>query len=748
MIANPGPETAPTRIDLGKTADFDLGGLRVSPARREVCLDSARRELEPKVAQVLVALAAVRPQVVSRDRLIEQCWDGRIVGDDALNRCIVALRHLAKEFSPEPFTIETVARVGYCLIERAPDASATAPGKAGFRPKLVKAVLLTLFVVAVLFGLNWFRFGNAEPAPASIAVMPFRNLSDGTSFLAQGVGEEIQGQLAREPQFRVAGSASSGQFGNNPDIREVARQLDVEYVVEGSVRTQGDRVRVNVGLMRARDGRRIWSDSYDGSIDDIFAIQQRIGGGVADALTRKLVRAPLDRSRAANGEAYVLYLNARGLVRTRNPQVAQEAIDLLQESIRLDPGHAPTWASLAEALMANGSNSGTDGLIAILPKAQSAARRALQLDPEIAEAHGILGKLLGEDTPDGLAHLKRAAELDPRSGQGQIWRGAAHYISGEYAEGLAAYRRAHELDPLWPIPVQILIDVTAGMGDRPAAEAVAIVGFPNDPSLQKFALARVAWLSGDYSEAVRLWTLIANEPSSRWASPAKLSLEDTLFLLKLSDNPPSRPSRPSVGQNRQGPRLWMSAAPTPSEWQNRNRSLASALVNHEINVVAAKRMLAAGRARELVASYYGPTGLLSMRPGVPMRACDLHEAALVAIALRAAGRMEVADALLREADVLLQAGYRRGKVPTWFDEDAAAIWAVQGKAGTAIDALERAFRRGAVHVSRTDLPNLVDEPALRSLRGNPRFEALRARYDAHFARERKETARALNISDS
>src|SRR5689334_25123239 len=113
MMGDFRPDTSASRIDLSKTGDFDLGGLRVSPAHREVCMNGDRRDLEPRVAQVLVALASVRPDVVSRDQLIEQCWEGRIVGDDALNRCIVALRHLAREFLPEPFAIETIPRVGY-----------------------------------------------------------------------------------------------------------------------------------------------------------------------------------------------------------------------------------------------------------------------------------------------------------------------------------------------------------------------------------------------------------------------------------------------------------------------------------------------------------------------------------------------------------------------------------------------------------------------------------------------------------
>jgi hypothetical protein len=293
--------------------------------------------------------------------------------------------------------------------------------------------------------------------------------------------------------------------------------------------------------------------------------------------------------------------------------------------------------------------------------------------------------------------------------------------------------------------VRVLVDVTSAMGDRAAAEAVVRRGFRDDLMGQHFALARVAWLVGDFSEAARRWAIVANGPASRWVSPAKLSLEDAAFMLELSDKPPSRPALPSLGQNRQGPRMWMSAPPSPSEWRNRNRSFAAALVNHDANIVAAKRMLIAGRARELAATYDGPAGLLYMRPGRRMGVCDLHEAALVALALRGADRREEADALLRESDALIRAVYRRGQVPTWFDEDAAAIWAVQGKTGPALAALERALARGGVHAGRTDLPKLEDEPALRSLLGDPRFTALRARYEAHFARERQESARDLGI---
>src|SRR3954453_19841654 len=146
------------RINLAETSDFDLGGLRVSPARRQVSMAGECRELEPKVAQVLIALASASPAVVSRDKLVEQCWDGRIVGDDALNRCILALRHLAREFSPEPFAIETVPRVGYSLL--AGPRAISSERRRRVRTPIAVALLLAI-VVAIGVAFSWLRYERA-----------------------------------------------------------------------------------------------------------------------------------------------------------------------------------------------------------------------------------------------------------------------------------------------------------------------------------------------------------------------------------------------------------------------------------------------------------------------------------------------------------------------------------------------------------------------------------------------------------
>ena len=725
------------RINLAETSDFDLGGLHVSPARRRVCMAGESRELEPKVAQVLIALASVSPAVVSRDRLIEQCWDGRIVGDDALNRCILALRHLAREYSPQPFAIQTVPRVGYSLVKRPEVAPARDREKTN---QVARAVLLALVVVAAALMFNWSRLGRVDAAPASIAVLTFRNLSDGAPYFAEGIGEEILGQLSREPQFRVASGTSSRHFGQDPDIRKVGRRLSVDYVLEGSVRTQGDQVRVNANLVRTNDGIRLWSDSYDGSLDDIFAIQQRIGGSIAGALKRKLVRTPASSGPlVTNGDAYSLYLTARGLIRTRNRQVGHTAANLLRDAIKLDPGYAPAWASLASAVQLEAAWKGHDSSVAATKQAQRYARHALRLSPDLAEAHATLGTALGFGTPESQAHLRRAAELNPNSAENMISLGAVYSAEGEFDRELAAYRRAHRLDPMWFRTVGATALAIAEMGDRPEAEVVARRGFRENQIQQQILLGRLAWTFGDYSEAVRRWTIVARANSPRWSHTAQRTVNDAKFAVGLKTGPLD--AVPRSTSQRSSWRVWMDAPPTPAVWQERNRDEVTADVYSFENHMAAKLMINAGRSRELAAAFDSPTGLLGIRSGDPLRVDQYYEAPLVALALRQASRAAEADRLLRQADAGIRAVYRRDQVPFWFDADAAAIFASEGKTDEALSMLERAMARGWTHSGSTDLRDIADEPAFRSLHGKRRFEKIRARLASHTAREREELVR-------
>ena len=720
-----------TQINLAETPDFDLGGLRVSAARRRVVSNGSDRELEPRVAQVLVALALVRPEVVSRDRLIDQCWDGRIVGDDALNRCIVALRHLAKEFSPEPFTIETVPRVGYRLVER--------PG-ATRRRRMQAAVgtaLLLVLAAAGLWVIDAQRFWNNPPGPASIAVTSFRNLSNGDPYFAEGIGEEITGQLAREPQFRVAGRVSSGESGPDPDAREVARRLNVDYVVEGSVRRQGDRVRVNADLIRARDGIRLWSDSYDGKLDDIFAIQQQIGGAIAAALSRKLLRTPaLSGPLVTNGEAYNLYLTARGLIKTRKKDVFVTASNLLRDAINLDPNYAPAWSSLAESTSLEDTPGGSEGRIGAMPKAVAYVRHALQLAPDLADGHRVLASLLPYGSPEALSHLRRAAQLDPNNAASLLDLGAALGAAGEFDAEMSAYQRARVADPSWFRTTGQTAIALAEAGRRSDAEAIGHQGFASDAPNLHIILGRVAWIFGDYSEAARQWSITAKANSPRWSARAQSGVDDSKAAVGLY---PTRAGFKLLSPfSRERGEIRTDAPASAQIWKMHNRSPFAADAYRDNNHIDAKLMLKAGRANELAQTYDSPTGLLSLRPNEAVRADQLHEAAVVALALRGVGRSAEADRLLAKAMSTIQIVYHQKSIPFALDADVATVWAAQGRNDQALAMLERAMRRGWSDSGPSDLPDIGDEPAFIALRGKPRFERLRMSLAAHLAQERAE----------
>jgi TolB-like protein/DNA-binding winged helix-turn-helix (wHTH) protein/tetratricopeptide (TPR) repeat protein len=739
IMVDPGPLPTADRIDLGQEPAFDLGGVRVLPSDLAVATNGDRHELQPRVMQVLVALAKARPEVVSRDKLIELCWGGRIVGDDALNRCILALRHLAQEIAPPPFTIETVPRIGHRLVEKAPDRGGSARRRWETRPWPLALVFGLLLIV--LGGAWFFLQQRGEVSkPASIAVLPFRNLSQDRSFFAEGVGEEILAQLAREPEFRVAGRASAGQFESTSDPREVGRKLGVDYVLEGSVRSDRGRVRVNAGLVRASDGIRLWSDTYDGKLDDIFAIQRQIGAAIGSALQRKLVRAPaLAGPLVTKGEAYTLYLTARTLIRTRHRRVGSTASDLLRDAIRIDPGYAPAWASLADATLMEGALGNRETFVAAVRKARAYAGHALRLAPDLAEAHRAFGRTLGYGDPKGLAHLRRAAALEPNDAENLIELGTALGAEGEFERELAVYRRANALDPLWYRTTGVTALGWAEMGNRAEAEAFGRRSLPDKGANLQILLGRIGWIYADYSEAARQWHEVARSRSPRWANTAERTLHDATHAVGVSTG--ALVDVPEPPASRSNWRAWMDVPPAPAVWKQRNRDAIAADVYRKHNLVAAKLMLNAGRGRELAETYDGPTGLFGLGPRKRARIDQIREAPTVALALRQAGRGSEAEQLLAEAAAAVQTAYHRGQVPFWFDADAAALFAAQGLKADALEALERAFDRGWRQNGASDLREIKDEPAFRALHGEPRFERLRTRLAAHYARERDEVAR-------
>jgi serine/threonine-protein kinase len=302
--------------------------------------------------------------------------------------------------------------------------------------------------------------GEAVPeGGASIAVLPFDNLSPApdTEYLSDGITEEIINALAQIPGLRVAARVSSFAFRRKAvDVGEVGAKLRVATVLEGSVRRDGNRLRVTAQLIDARTNSHLWSERYDREMVDVFAIQDEIARAIAerfrvtlDGTARTLVTPP-----TASLDAYHLYLKGRFFWAQRGVGL-KKALAAFSHALALDPNYALAHAGVADActLLAQ---YGLAAPAAILPKARAAVARALELAPELAEAHcaaGILALVFDWDWARASHSLRRAIELNPRYPPAHHWLATyLTFVAGRVDEGIAAARRSVELDPFAPLP--------------------------------------------------------------------------------------------------------------------------------------------------------------------------------------------------------------------------------------------------------------------------------------------------------
>jgi TolB-like protein/tetratricopeptide (TPR) repeat protein len=300
--------------------------------------------------------------------------------------------------------------------------------------------------------------GPAVPQPrmhASIAVLPFASLSANPDdeFFADGVAEEIINALGRLPDLKVAARTSAFSFkGKNEDLRRIGEQLGVGTVLEGSVRRSGARLRITAQLVDAASGYQLWSDRYDREMVDVFDIQDDIARSIASRLTATLMRGPsepLVHPGTSSVEAFQIYTQGRGLLEQRTAEGMQRAAGFFRDAIARDDRYALAWAGLAEALvlLADYERAGS---AALLSEARDTARRALALDPTLAEAYGPLALMhvIDHDGPGAVQALQRAIELRPSYADAHNWLSWVLLLIGRPVEALASALRAVELNPL------------------------------------------------------------------------------------------------------------------------------------------------------------------------------------------------------------------------------------------------------------------------------------------------------------
>ena len=340
--------------------------------------------------------------------------------------------------------------------------------------RIVDKVIIAVLFVAVAFLLlerfylsELFR-SDAVASRESVAVLPFANMSDDSDHFADGLSEELMNLLAKNPDLKVAGRTSSFSFkGQSPNFSDVGQALNVNYVLEGSVRRSDDQLRITAQLIKVDDGFHVWSETYDRQLDEIFAIQDEVANAIARQLRLRL--APPSRHPTENPDAYAIYLESLAKLNFRNEDPAQVAKDL-EEAVRLDPGFALAYELMAKAYWAASGETidAPEGRERVL----AAASSAVELDPTLVVARMYqVNADLRNSWVEEFKVVGNALEANPED-----YNVINHHchnlrVSGYLREFLACARRLIELEPLSPLGYYRLAEAQSALRFRDEARA-------------------------------------------------------------------------------------------------------------------------------------------------------------------------------------------------------------------------------------------------------------------------------------
>jgi adenylate cyclase len=407
-----------------------FGKFSFEPATARLWQAGSEVRLTRKAALVLGALLERPGAPVSKQELFANVWRGTVVSDDALVTCIQELRKALGDDSKQPSFIETRHRLGYRFaapvngISVIPaDASAAAGTVAPRAP---------------------------ASSQAAIAVLPFTDMSPerDQDYLCEGLAEELIDALTHIDGLRVAARTSSFQFRGSHDLREVARKLGVTSLLEGSVRKSGGLLRITVQLIDADTGYHKWSERFERSADDVFAVQDEISETVANLLrggTLSTRERRAVRRQPTAIETYECFLRGRQRMHTMQQPHMDESRALYQRAIALDAEYAPAWAGLAtlHALLYEWWGSREEDLA----EADRASRMAMELAPDLADAHLARGYTLSNQRryKEAEKHFEAAARINPNLFDAYYYYGRAAFAAGDIEKSIELWRRAGEV---------------------------------------------------------------------------------------------------------------------------------------------------------------------------------------------------------------------------------------------------------------------------------------------------------------
>jgi TolB-like protein/DNA-binding winged helix-turn-helix (wHTH) protein/Tfp pilus assembly protein PilF len=446
-----------------------FGPFEVSPDSGELRKNGVRLKLSGQAIQVLLILLGNPGQLVTREELQQKLWPGASFGDfeHGLNAAVNRLREVLSDSATQPKFIETVPRRGYRFIVAESDAKQTP--EAGVQAKrdrkvgtrlLAFVVLAGIAVAGLLVGLNvrgWrdrFLMRAANPRIQALAVLPLENLSgDPTQdYFADGMTDELITSLGRIGALRVISRTSVMQYkSTKKPLPEIARELGVDAIVDGTVLRSGNRVRITANLLHAPTDRHLWAESYERDLRDVLALQNEVADAIAREIKLKLTpqeQARLVRTRPINPEAHELYLKGSEVIwQGGDPNKSRE---YFQQAVQKDPNFAPAYVGIARTYWVLGAS---DVLPAVEAFAQQKAfaRKALELDDSLDSAHLAVADALffGDwDWPGAEREFKRTLEANPNSEDAHAMYSRYLAALDRREEAITEAKRALEVNPV------------------------------------------------------------------------------------------------------------------------------------------------------------------------------------------------------------------------------------------------------------------------------------------------------------
>jgi TolB-like protein/DNA-binding winged helix-turn-helix (wHTH) protein/Tfp pilus assembly protein PilF len=460
-----------------------FGLFEADMAARELRRDGLKVKLQGRPFELLVVLLEQPGDVVTREALRERFWPANtfVDFDHSLNISVNKLRFALGDFADNPRFIATVGRVGYRFIapvERPqrvrsfpetvtiPETvtNMTLPSRARGLSRTVSYISMLMLVWALVY-LAWHHWWM-RPQPSSgkvmLAVLPFENISHDSDqdYFSEGLTEEIITQLAALQPQRIGVIARSSAMrytrGEKP-MRQIGRELGVQYVLEGSVRRASGRARIAAQLIQVKDQNNVWAKTFERDLRDMFSLESEVARAIADGIQVELT--PTEQTRLASAhrvsqESYEAYLKGRYFWNRRTADGFRRAIGSFQEAIKTDPNYAQAYAGLADVYTLLGGY----GFILqrdSIPEAKVAARKALEIDDRLAETHaslGLIATIYDWNWKEAEREYKRAIELNQNCAIAHEWYGEGYLaLMQRFDEATQEIRRARELDPLSPI---------------------------------------------------------------------------------------------------------------------------------------------------------------------------------------------------------------------------------------------------------------------------------------------------------